>query len=152
MSNQFLLERFNNFKAEASHIHKGFVKHLQRIDPVGNVICNAFRSEIFTAEKCTEENVMDVLGMDIDCNVLRSLENAKSKLVFDTDFVQLIKVRSYGAGDKEKVHGWIVGIRRDHEKHNLDYNKRLQSVNIVYTSLRPQSIALMKLVRNTYCY
>lgn len=144
-------QRHDKFAKAAADIHKGFAKNLDELSPVGCIISDAFRTEIFRKEHCNAEDIKYRMGKSIPTHVVEQMISMSEKLVYKNDFVQVIKVRSW-AGNKETVHGWIVTVSRDHNEHNIDYWKKLSRGQIIYSQNRAQSYQLMNLVHETFCY
>lgn len=151
LSAQFRKERDVHFLIEATKIHKGFAKIYDGISPCGNVISDAFRAEIFRVDNCTASTITGRLGKSVPNSVINTALETAKELKFEHDYVQIIKVRSWN-GRIEVVHGWIVTIDRDHNKHGVDYNHRLAKGKIIHTSTRWQSYELLTLIHNTFCY
>ncbi|MCY9865101.1 hypothetical protein OTK49_21515 [Vibrio coralliirubri] len=151
LSESFRIARYGKFIEAAAKIHKGFVKQDQGISPIGNLMSNTFRAEVFRAEHCTKEVVQSRLGRSTSLEVVEAMQLVKGELLFDNDFVQVIKVRTF-SGKAETIHGWIVTVCRDHDKHQIDYNHKLSKGKVIYNSYRSQSVQLMNLVHDTFCY
>lgn len=151
LSAQFRKERDAKFLTEAANIHKGFAKIYDGSSPCGNLISDAFRAEIFSADNCTASTITNRLGKSVPTSVINTALETAKELKFEQDYVQIIKVRSWN-GRTEVVHGWIITIDRDYSKYGVDYNRRLAKGKIIHTSSRWQSYELLTLIHNTFCY